>query len=73
MTKNLGLIKKKLLINAIKRKVSSTKQVHSYKNAMKTKKILQKKVEKEIMELKVKCNHTFLIDYEEETDRRYCK
>ena len=47
--------------------------MHSYKNAMKTKKILQKKVEKEIMELKVKCNHTFLIDYEEETDRRYCK
>ena len=57
----------------IKRKVSSTKQVHSSKNAMKAKEILQKKVEKEITELKAKCNHTFLIDYEEETDRHCCK
>ena len=40
---------------------------------MKAKNILQKKDDTEITELKVKCNHTLMIGYEEETDSRYSK
>ena len=57
----------------IKRKVSSTKQVYISKNTMKAKNILQKKDDTEITELKVKCNHTLMIGYEEETDICYSK
>ena len=40
---------------------------------MKAKNILQKKDDTEITELKVKCNHTLMIGYKEETGSHYSK